>query len=69
MPTRKKCPYALIDGSIFVRPKVKMTQYGLKSFKSNGTEIWNSLPTAYKANVSLNEFKTMNKSWDGSKCK
>ena len=47
MFTRKQCPYALRDSSIF----------------------WNILPRSFKADISLNEFKTMIKSWDGPKCK
>ena len=66
---RKECPYALRDNSILVRPKVNLTQYGLKSFKSYGAEIWNNLPSSFKANISLDEFKTIIKSWDGPKCK
>ena len=66
---RKECPYALRDNSILVRPKVNLTQYGLKSFKSYGAKIWNNLPTSFKANISLDEFKTIIKSWDGPKCK
>ena len=69
MFTRKQCPYALRDSSILVRPKVNLTQYGLKSFKSYGAKIWNILPRSFKADISLNEFKTMIKSWDGPKCK
>ena len=69
MFTRKECPYALRDSSILVRPKVKLTQYGLKSFKSYGAKIWNILPTSYKADISLDEFKSLIKSWDGPKCK
>ena len=68
MFTRKEYPYALRDSSILVRPKVKLTQYGLKSFKSYGAKIWNILPTSCKANISLDEFKTLIKSWDGPKC-
>ena len=69
MFTRKQCLYALRDNSILVRPKVNLTQYGLKSFKSYGAKIWNILPRSFKADISLNEFKTMIKSWDGPKCK
>ena len=69
MFTRKESPYALRDSSILVRPKVKLTQYGLKSFKSYGAKIWNILPTSYKADISLDEFETLIKSWDGPKCK
>ena len=68
MFTRKECPYALRDNSILVGPKVNLTQYGLKSFK-NGANIWNYLPTSIKANISLDEFKTIIKLWDGPKCK
>ena len=66
---RKECPYALRDSSILMRPKVDLTQYGLKSFISYGAQIWNHLPVSYKARISLNEFKTLIKSWDGPKCK
>ena len=69
MFTRKECPYALRDSSILMRPKVNMTQYGLKSFRSYGAKIWNHLPVSYKARISLSEFKTLIKSWDGPKCK
>ena len=65
----KECPYALRDSSILVRPRVNSTQYGLKSFRSYGAEIWNHLPVSYKAIISLNEFKTVIKSWDAPKCK
>ena len=66
MFTRKECPYALRDSSILVRPKVKLTQYGLKSFKSYGAKIWNILPTSYKADISL---KHWSNHWVGPKCK
>ena len=69
MFTRKECPYALRDSSILMRPKVNLTQYGLKSFRSYGAKIWNHLPVSYKARISLSEFKTLIKSWDGPKCK
>ena len=69
MFTRKQCPYALRDSSILVKPQVNLTQYGLKSFKSYGVKIWNILPISYQADISLNEFKTMTKSWDGPRCK
>ena len=44
---RKECPYALRDNSILLRPKVNLTQYGLKSCKSYGAKIWNNLPTSF----------------------
>ena len=66
---RKDCPYALRDGSILMRPKVNLTHYGLKSFRSYGAKIWNHLPVSYKDRTSLNEFQKMIKSWDGPKCK
>ena len=67
---RKECPYALRDSSILMRPNVNLTQYGLKSFRrSYGAKNWNYLPVSYKARISLNEFKTLIKSWDGPKCK
>ena len=55
--------------SILVRPEVNLSQYGLKSFKSYGAKIWNNLLTSFKANIYLDEFKTIIKLWDGPKCK
>ena len=66
---RKECPYALRDSSILMRPKVNLTQYGLKSFRSYGAKSWNHLLVSYKARISINEFKKLIKSWDGPKCK
>ena len=64
----KKCSYAFRDGSRLERPIVKLTQYGLKSFKSYGAHIWNMLPKLFKNVISLNELKELIKSWNGPKC-
>ena len=44
----KQCTYNLRNVSVLERPKVNTTQFGLKSFKSFGSKIWNLLPNSYK---------------------
>ena len=44
MFTLKKCTYDLRDNSVLERPAARLTNYGLKSFKSYGAKIWNLLP-------------------------
>ena len=46
-----------IEGQLYIgKTESELTQYSLKSFKSYGTKIWNTLPTSYKADIPLNEF-------------
>ena len=65
----KKCPYDLRDNSLLERPAARLTNYGLKSFKSYGAKIWNLLPATYKMGVSFDTFKNMIKTWSGPTCK
>ena len=44
----KQCTYNLRNVSVLDRPKVNTTQFGLKSFKSYGSKLWNLLPNSYK---------------------
>ena len=44
----KQCTYKLRNVSVLERPKVNTTQFGLKSFKSYGSKIWNLLPNSHK---------------------
>ena len=69
MFTLKKCPYDLRDNSLLERPAARLTNYGLKSFKSYGAKIWNLLPATYKMGVSFDTFKNMIKTWSGPTCK
>ena len=68
MFTKKKCSYDFRDNSILERPKSNTTKYGLKSFRNYGAKIWNLLPNNYKSAVSLGDFKTIIKSWNGPNC-
>ena len=65
----KQCTYNLRKVSVLERPKVNTTQFGLKSFKSYGSKIWNLLPNSYKKDISLGEFKNVIKSRNGPNCK
>ena len=50
-------------------PSVKSTTYGLHSFRSFSTKIWNSLPNACKIESSLENFKRSLSGWKGFTCK
>ena len=65
----KQCTYNLRNVSVLERPKVNTTQFGLKSFKSYGSKIWNLLPNSPKKDICLGEFKNVIKSWNGPNCK
>ena len=69
MFTLKKCTYHVRDNSLLERPAVRLTSYGLKSFKSYGAKIWNLLPATHKLGVSFDTFKNMIKTWSGPTCK
>ena len=64
-----QCTYNLKNVSVLERPKVNTTQFGLKSFKSYGSKIWNLLPNSYKKDISLGELKNVIKSCNGPNCK
>ena len=66
--TIKERKYELRNVSIIDRDKVQTTYHGLKSFKDYGAKIWNSLPNSYKSAISVEDFKVLIKSWNGSKC-
>ena len=65
----KKCPCDLRDDFIVERPRVNSVNFGLKSFKSYGAKIWNALHKSYKSVITIHDFKTVIKSWDGPKCR
>ena len=67
--TLKKCTYDLRDNSLLERPAARLTNFGLKSFKSYGAKIWNLLPAPYKMGVSFDTYKNMIKTWSGPTCK
>ena len=65
----KECPYEFRNKKILDRPATKLTNYGLKSFKSYGAKIWNLLPSSYKTEITVDEFKNIIKTWSGPTCK
>ena len=65
----KQCTYNLRNVSVLERPKVNTTQFGLRSFKSYSSKIWNLLPNSYKKDISFGELKNVIKLWNGPNCK
>ena len=51
--------------SLLERPAARLTNYGLKSFKSYVAKIWNLLPATYKMGVLFDTFKNIIKTWSG----
>ena len=50
-------------------PQVNQTTFGLRSFRYQGTLLWNSLPEETKTAPNLNTFKKLIKNWSGPACK
>ena len=46
-----------------------LKDFGSKSLKAMGPQIWNCLPNEIKSADNLNSFKRMIKQWDGPSCK
>jgi len=42
-----------------VQPQVRTTHYGLQSFRFAGAKLWNELPTCFRKETSLNQFKNL----------
>ena len=55
--TLNKCTYDLRDNYLLERPAARLTNYGLKSFKSYGFKIWYLLPAPYKVGVTFDTLK------------
>ena len=53
--------------NLFV-PRINQTTYGLRSFRYQGTVLWNSLPEEIKTASNLSSFKKLIKSWEGPHC-
>ena len=65
----KDISYNMRDSSKLTQPKYNTKTHGYRSFKYLGAKLWNELPTQVKSAVSINEFKTLIKTWVGAKCK
>ena len=68
MFTRKECLYEFRNDELLVRPKVNTKNYGLKSVRRYGSEIWNILQQTHKEAVATKEDKSVIQSWDGPQC-
>jgi len=43
-------------------------RYGLNSFRYNAAQIWNDLPNHFRQETSLEHFKNVIQTWNGSSC-
>ena len=59
----KPTSYNLRRNDVLSIPKVKTTNYGIKSISFLGPKIWNSLPNEIKSSRNANQFKTLIKDW------
>ena len=59
----KPTSYNLRRNDVLSIPKVKTTNYGIKSISFLGPKIWNSLPNEIKSSRNANQFKTLVKDW------
>ena len=50
-------------------PYVKTTSYGLHSIRYIAAKIWNDIPRSFKEVNSVNDFKSLIRSWPGFRCK
>ena len=51
-----------------VLPRVRTTRYDLNSFRYNAAQIWNELPNHFRQETSLEHFKNIIHTWNGSSC-
>jgi hypothetical protein len=51
-----------------VLPRVRTTRCGLNSFRYNAAQIWNELPNPFRQETSLEHFKNIIHTWNGSSC-
>ena len=66
--SKSSIPYSLRDNNKLIQQKMKTTTFGLKSFTYYGAHLWNSLPVDIKSAVTLGNFKTLVKNWQGPSC-
>ncbi len=59
----KSTSYNLRKNDILVVPKVKSTNYGIKSISFLGPKVWNSLPNEIKSSKNAYQFKILIKDW------
>ena len=61
-------PYDTRDKNKLIQPLKRATTYGLRSFQYYGAHVWNMLPINIKTAHSLQEFKSLIRSWPGPTC-
>jgi hypothetical protein len=59
----KSTGYDLRRNDVLFVPKIKTTNYGIKSISFLGPKIWNSLPNEIKSSKNANQFKILIKDW------
>jgi hypothetical protein len=47
---------------------VPKRRYGLNYFRYNAAQIWNDLPNHFRQETSLEHFKNVIQTWNGSSC-
>ena len=66
--SKSSIPYSLRDNNKLIQQKMRTTTFGIKSFSYYGAHLWNSLPVDIKIAVTLGNFKTLVKNWQGPSC-
>ncbi len=64
----KNIPYSCRRDNVLDQTKYNTVEYGFKSFKYQGTKLWNGLNTEFKSEVSLKDFKMLLSTWAGPTC-
>ena len=64
----KNIKYNLRSGNTLSLIPTKTRKYGLNSLCFRGSLLWNTLPASLKASISLSEFRSKIKSWEGDTC-
>ena len=49
-------------------PKVNSKRYGMKSFRFEAAQVWNSLPNEMRLAENFNQFKRLLRTWDCMDC-
>ena len=66
--SKSSIPYSLRDNNKLIQQKMRTTTFGIKSFSYYGAHLWNSLPVDKKSAVTLGNFETLVKNWQGPSC-
>jgi hypothetical protein len=61
--------YALRYNKILEKPRTRTVRYGTHSFRSVAANTWNLLPDHARTQMTLGEFKSVLRRWDGEVCK